>query len=97
MPQILTKMGIEKDSFLGYESGNSKFDLRAIDDAKKESFFPLLEETRKNNVAEFIDVFGGNDFFQNTYLEAKNGNLNSYLKIVGLQSIALALYDRPEI
>jgi hypothetical protein len=97
MPQILSKMGLETESFFGYESGDAKFDLRAISDAKKDSFFPLLEENEKNELSKFINIFGGNDFFQNTYLEAKNGNINSYLKIVGLQSIALALYDRPEV
>jgi hypothetical protein len=97
MPQILTKIGIQTDSFLGYESGDSKFDLRAISDAKSESFFPLLEQNRKNALVEFIDAFGGNGFFQKTFQESNNGNLNSYLKIVGLQSIALSLYDQPEI
>ena len=97
MPQILSKMGLETESFFGYKSGDSKFDLRAISDAKKESFFPLLEENYENELSKFIDIFGGNDFFQTNYQEANNRNLNSYLKIVGLQSIALALYDRPEV
>jgi hypothetical protein len=96
MPQILSKIGLKTESFFGYESGDSKFDLRAISDAKKDSFFPLLEENEKNELSKFINIFGGNDFFQIQYQEAYNGNLNSYLKIVGLQSIALALYDRPE-
>ena len=96
MPQILTKFGLDTNSFFGYQSGNSKFDLRAICDAKSESFFPLLEENRKNGLTDFIAMFGGYEFFQNTYQDANNGNLNSYLKIVGLQSIGLSLYDRPE-
>jgi hypothetical protein len=97
MPQILTKLGLDTNSFFGYQSGNSKFDLRAIGDAKSESFFPLLEANQENELADFIAMFGGNEFFQNTYQDAYNGNLNSYLKIVGLQSIGLSLYNRPEI
>jgi hypothetical protein len=92
-PQLLSKLGIKCQSFLGFYTNDPEFDLKAVIDAGRESFFPILEASLNSDLTELINTFGGISFFEGLYLSAFQGDLEAYLKVTTVQSIALALND----
>ena len=92
-PQVLSKFGVNRQSFLGFFSNDPKFDQKAVTDARQESFFPILDTNSNHDLTELVNLFGGPLFFESLYSSAKQGDINAYLKVTTLQSIALTLND----
>ena len=74
-----------------YANNNFEFDLPSLVFSGKDGIYPLLEEN--SVVDKFLHVFISKDSLLELYREACNGNINSYEKLITLQSLCLSVLE----
>lgn len=74
---------------LRYRNEPIEFDLKAVVNCGKESVYPLLQ----NDIAakSLTQSIGGSEVFDVLHSEAEAGDIRSYLKLLTLQAVAVAL------
>lgn len=69
-----------------YRLNTFEFNLKALSNCGKESFYPLWKENEK--MESMIKLFGGHQVIKKLYQGAVNGDLISYAQILTIQALA---------
>ena len=66
-----------------------EFNYPAFAFSKEKSVYPLM--TEKQNIADYLGLFGGQSYIKDIYEKATRGSVHDYHKLLTLQSISWSL------
>lgn len=87
LSRIFSRLGIPNPLPSRYHNAPIEFDLKAVNNCKEVSFYPLLGEISETR--QFIEQFGGMQMLNDLYQRSLSGDSLAYAQVVTLQAVAL--------